>query len=223
MQRDVEYRARVTAPKRVKFLGVGERELRVTASDATPDRMGDILEPAGCILDDYRRNPIVLAQHDGTQPIARCASISKDTFAVSALIKFPPAGVSALSDEYLALAKAGVLGAVSVGFLPVSRKPLPGGGWRFTEWELLELSVVSVPANPSALITERSFADHRRARDLARAHAMAQRIQRQHTVARSDPEDWTRAVAERLQREADERLARARQVCDAIRLSTPAW
>jgi hypothetical protein len=44
-----------------KFLStVGERQIRVIASDATPDRMGDVLEPGGCQLDDFRRNPIML-------------------------------------------------------------------------------------------------------------------------------------------------------------------
>jgi hypothetical protein len=53
-----------------KFLStVGERQIRVIASDATPDRMGDILEPGGCQLDEFRRNPIMLAQHSPDQPI----------------------------------------------------------------------------------------------------------------------------------------------------------
>jgi hypothetical protein len=44
-------------------------------SDATPDRMGDVLEPGGCQLDDFRRNPIMLAQHDANQPIGSWPSI----------------------------------------------------------------------------------------------------------------------------------------------------
>jgi HK97 family phage prohead protease len=175
---DGRYPARITPPRLVKFLGVGERQIRVIASDATPDRFGDILDPLGCQLANFRRNPIVLAQHDADQPIAKCASITADASAVSALIEFPPAGVNALSDQYLALAKAGVLGAVSVGFMPLERKPLQGtGGWRDTSYELLELSLVSVPANPSALITERSIAAPRsRADDIERARRIRIRV-----------------------------------------------
>ncbi|MBV8488547.1 MAG: hypothetical protein JO161_09740, partial [Planctomycetaceae bacterium] len=37
-------------------------------------------------------------------------------------------------------------------------EPLRNGrGLRFTDWELVELSLVSVPANPSALVTQRSL------------------------------------------------------------------
>jgi hypothetical protein len=42
---------RAVAGHVTKFLStVGERQIRVIASDATPDRMGDILEPGGCQL-----------------------------------------------------------------------------------------------------------------------------------------------------------------------------
>ena len=169
---------RTTSPVTTKFLGgVGERQVRVVASDATPDRMGDVLDPNGCDLRNYYKNPIVLAQHDSNQPIGRCSDIAVRGGQVVATIEFPPAGTSDRSDEYLALLKAGILGAVSVGFLPVAYKPRQAGGFLFTEWEMLELSVVSVPANPSALVTERSFGGtNRRAADLARAASIAARI-----------------------------------------------
>jgi HK97 family phage prohead protease len=147
---------RHSAPRIVKFLGVNERQIRVIASDATPDRMGDVLEPRGVQLGNFKKNPIVLAQHDSSQPIAKCASIGVEGNAVVALIEFPPAGVSDRSDEYLRLMKSGIIQAVSVGFLPLEWEPIRGAGLRFTSWELLELSCVSVPANPSALVTERS-------------------------------------------------------------------
>jgi HK97 family phage prohead protease len=172
--------ARTTAPRRVKFLGgVSDRQVRVVASDGTTDRMGDILDPAGCQLANFRRNPIVLAQHNSEEPIARCPSITANDVQVTALIEFPAAGVNVRSDEYLALLKSGVLGAVSVGFLPLARSPLQGGGWRYTAWELLELSVVSIPANANALVQERSLVTNlgarRVARDLARAAVIAAR------------------------------------------------
>jgi hypothetical protein len=69
-----------------KFLStVGERQIRVIASDATPDRMGDVLEPGGCQLDDFRRNPIMLAQHNGDQPIGSWPSIQVNSGRLEAL------------------------------------------------------------------------------------------------------------------------------------------
>jgi hypothetical protein len=52
---------------------------------------------------------------------------------LEALGEFAPEGVSELADEYCRLAKAGILRAVSVGFLPISYEPLRGGGLRFHE------------------------------------------------------------------------------------------
>src|SRR5260221_688151 len=44
----------------VKFLGtLGERQIRVVASDDSTDRVGDVLVPEGCSLAAYRRNPVV--------------------------------------------------------------------------------------------------------------------------------------------------------------------
>jgi HK97 family phage prohead protease len=141
-----------------KFLStVGERQIRVIASDATPDRMGNILEPTGCQLDEFRRNPIILAQHNPEQPIGVWPQIEIRNGRLKALGEFAPEGVSELTDEYCALAKAGVINAVSVGFISLAREPLREGGWRFMQLELIELSLVSVPANPNALIVERSL------------------------------------------------------------------
>jgi phage head maturation protease len=53
--------------------------------------------------------------------------------------------------------RSGVVSAVSVGFLPIQATPLPKGGSRFTKWELLEVSFVSVPCNPNAIVTARSL------------------------------------------------------------------
>jgi HK97 family phage prohead protease len=124
--------------------------------------MGDILEPGGCQLDGFRRNPIMLAQHDSNQPIGSWPSIQVNGGRLEALGEFAPEGVNAVSDEYCRLAKAGILRAVSVGFLPISYEPLRGGGLRFTKWDLVELSLVSVPANPNALVIERGWDGQRK-------------------------------------------------------------
>jgi len=141
-----------------KFLStVTDRQIMVIASDGSLDRAGDILEPYGAQLDNYRRNPIILAQHDIDQPIGRCRNIRVENGAVQALVEFPALGISELADQYCRLYKAGVMNAVSVGFIPLEWQPLRGGGRRFTRWELLELSLVSVPANANALVMERAY------------------------------------------------------------------
>lgn len=69
---------------------------------------------------------------------------------------FAAEGASPKADEWCALVKGGVVNAVSIGFNPTKAEPIIGGGWRFLEWELLEVSLVTVPANSSALVVERS-------------------------------------------------------------------
>ena len=137
---------------------LGDRQIRVVASTAARDRVKDIMVAAGCDLSNYARNPIVLAQHDPDHPIGT-AKVSIVGDRVEALIEFAPLGASRKADEYCALAKAGVIGTVSVGFNPNKVEPIKGGGNRIETWELLELSLVSVPCNPEAVVTQRSLAN----------------------------------------------------------------
>ena len=134
---------------------LGERQILVVASDPTLDRTQDVMNPAGCVLDNYRQNPIVLASHDPTQPIGN-AVVTIANGRVEALIDFAAAGISAKADEYCGLCKTGVIRAVSVGFDPIDFKPNKAGGYDYEKWELMEISPVAVPANPSARIIARA-------------------------------------------------------------------
>jgi HK97 family phage prohead protease len=189
MQRSAAMRQTAAAPRRFKFFGVGERQVRVIVSDATPDRCGDVIEPGGIRLANFRLNPVVLREHDVNAPIARCTEIGLQNGIqggdqLMALVEFPPAGTSKRGDETLALLKAGVLSAVSIGFLVIKGEPIPGG-FRYFDTEMLEFSVVSIPANPAALVVERAWrgVEHRVthgtgnvAVQLARARKIAARV-----------------------------------------------
>ena len=71
MQSKTAIKRRTSTVGAVKFLStVGDRQIKVIASDGTLDRMGDVLVPSGAQLDRYRANPVVLAQHDAASPIA---------------------------------------------------------------------------------------------------------------------------------------------------------
>ncbi|WP_342360789.1 HK97 family phage prohead protease [Terrarubrum flagellatum] len=152
--------------------GLGDRQIKVIASTATPDRVGDIMKAEGADLANFRRNPIVLANHDPTKPIGTASCEVKDG-RVEALITFAPAGISEKADEYCGLTKSGVLQSVSVGFRPIDAAPRKGGGLTFNKWELVELSVVSIPANPEALVVGRSLNDARARRRAVDVLALA--------------------------------------------------
>ncbi len=138
---------------------VGERQVRVICSTAEVDRAGDVVVQAGIDLSAYRRNPVVLWNHDPEQPIARALEIGLVDGRLQALVQFPPEGVSARADEVHGLVKAGVVNATSVGFMPLDAEPLdkakPYRGQRFLKSELMEFSFVSVPANRGAVVVAR--------------------------------------------------------------------
>jgi HK97 family phage prohead protease len=147
--------------------GLGARQVRAIASDASVDRDNDVLDPAGCDLSGYAG--IVLACHDQTEPVGK-AAITRTRTAIEALITFARLGASRKADEFCALCKDGVLTGVSVGFRP-TEPPQPRGGGRgylFKAWELLEISLVAVPSNPNAVVLERAYAKDGRV--LAGAH-----------------------------------------------------
>lgn len=138
-----------------KASGLGPRQIRVIASTETTDRYGDIMDMKGANLSAFRSNPVILANHDPAKPIGN-ADVSIVGNTLRALISFAPKGASPTADEWCALAKEGVINACSIGFVPTKSEPIKGGGLRFLVWELMEISLVSVPANAEALVVERS-------------------------------------------------------------------
>ena len=77
-------------------------------------------------------------------------------------LELAPEGTSARIDEIRKLIEAGILRTVSVGFRPLETKPrksLDGmfAGEIFVRQELVETSLVSVPANPNALAILKSL------------------------------------------------------------------
>jgi HK97 family phage prohead protease len=129
------------------------------ASDATEDRMGDIIDPKGWELSTYQANPVVLFGHKHDEPIGRASAVTVKGGKLYADIEFMPEEVSAFAAKIGRMVKAGFIKAVSVGFRALDAKPneKSPGGLIFTKSELLEISVVSVPANPSALAVAKAF------------------------------------------------------------------
>jgi HK97 family phage prohead protease len=154
-----------------KPVSEGKRTLRFIASDETPDRMGDIIQVSGWNLSSYKQNPVVLWGHDSSTvpPIGRATNVRRGRKpngepALFANIEFAPEEAHPFAETVYQLAKRGFLNAVSVGFLPRKTKEvseqerqalgMPAYGQVYSEADLLEISVVSVPANPSALVSQ---------------------------------------------------------------------
>lgn len=141
--------------------GLGDDEVEIVMSTGFIARDGHILVPEGADLDDYRRNPIFLWQHDPKTPVGTAPEVAVDGNAIRARVKFATLGISHEADKIRGLVKDGVINAVSVGFDPIEGEPIdpkrPRGGQRFSKWKLLECSFVSVPADTGAVVTAREL------------------------------------------------------------------
>lgn len=118
------------------------------------DRYGTIIVPSGIDYQAYLNNPIVLAQHDSDQwPIGRCLNFAMNGENLEATIQ-----IECITEEGKKLNKlinAGFVKAVSVGIIPNEYEDKTIDGQKvtvYTQSELVEFSVVSVPANRQALL-----------------------------------------------------------------------
>jgi hypothetical protein len=142
----------------------GSRRVRFVASDETADRYGDIIRASGWQLDNFRKNPVLLFAHQSRNPpIGRVDPIAVEGTRLIAHAEFMPEGMSDFADSIWKMVEADYLNAVSVGFIPLAPpNPIFDAdrhitGFEYVGQELLELSVVPVPANPAALQLAKSL------------------------------------------------------------------
>jgi HK97 family phage major capsid protein/HK97 family phage prohead protease len=130
--------------------------LEFVMSDGSVDRVGDVVEPDGWRLDNFHKNPIALFAHDPRLPIGKWHDVGVRKGRLTGRLELMPAETD-LQRQIQTAVNAGVLRAVSVGFHSDNVEPLKSGGVRFIESELVECSLVSVPANPNALAIAKSL------------------------------------------------------------------
>lgn len=131
-------------------------------SDESVDRMGDVIQSDGWDTEAFKRNPIALFNHMSSFPIGTWANIRVEDKALRGKLQLAPKGTSDRIDEIRKLIDAGILKAVSVGFIDhqSEQRKSDDGKWagsRYLKQELIETSLVSVPANPNALAIAKSL------------------------------------------------------------------
>jgi HK97 family phage prohead protease/HK97 family phage major capsid protein len=140
----------------VKAIDEVQRSIVGVASTPTPDRVGDILEPLGA---SFAKEIPLLLYHDGQRPVG-IARLKKTPDGITFTATLPEILEPGTLRERVAEAwqslQAKLIRGVSVGFrvLEDGVELLRTGGIRFLKFEILELSLVSVPANVEATITE---------------------------------------------------------------------
>ena len=126
-------------------------------SDGSLDRMGDVIDPGGWQLDQIKSDPPVLFNHNRDQIVGRWTNIRVKEGKLIGRIVWAKSDKWPMGSYIRDLVREGILRTVSVGFQPTAKQPLTKeasqqhGPWRFTRSQLLECSLVSVPANPNAL------------------------------------------------------------------------
>lgn len=138
----------------IKAVKEDERVIEGIATTPSPDRVGDIVDPMGA---EFKLPMPLLWQHRASEPIGEVffAKPNKNGIPFKARVaKLEEAGtLKDRLDEAWQSIKLGLVRAVSIGFSIKAYEILKDGGWRINEWEWLELSAVTIPAQAEATIT----------------------------------------------------------------------
>ena len=129
---------------------------------ATTDRIDrdmEILDPDGMQWDQFKENNVLLYVHDAySLPVGNVVNLRREKTESKNGWTFEPEwfpeGLDEQADKVRKLVELGRLKCFSVRFIPVEVEDLEyekAGAYRkYTKWELLEISVVPIPANPDA-------------------------------------------------------------------------
>lgn len=137
----------------VKAVDAERRVIAGVATTPEPDRVGDIIEPLGVSF----KNPLpLLLYHDSRKPVGFTTfkKPTKDGIAFEASIPTidEPGTLKDRIDEAWQSVKSGLVSGVSIGFRAIETAFMNDGGMHFLKTEVVELSLVTVPANASATI-----------------------------------------------------------------------
>ena len=144
---------------KIKVLDQANRIIEMIGSTEDTDRAGDSMKMNGVQLGNYLKNPVILANHcygcdEKPTVIGRALDVRIDGTQLIFKIQFAETGNA---KDWFYLYANGFMNASSIGFNPIKYEPNDNGGYDYTEWELLELSLVAVPCNPNAV--QRAFAE----------------------------------------------------------------
>jgi HK97 family phage prohead protease len=129
------------------------------ANSTTKDRVGDVIKQEAWSqkgLTNYLKNPIVLAFHDHSRPIGKVVDYTVDERGLRIRAR-----ISKAAGDISTLIKDGILSAFSVGFqVKDADYDKEKETFFIKELELLEISVVSVPANADSIFSIKKAFDN---------------------------------------------------------------
>lgn len=144
----------------LEYKSIDDEVIEILASDETVDRDRDVIKAKGWQVDNWLKNGALLYGHDPSSPFNVIGSPVNAEVRGSKLyvqVRLAKAGTSATHDAIRSLIEQKILKGVSVGFKSDDYEPNEHGGRTFKSQELLELSVVPVPANANARMLLKGF------------------------------------------------------------------
>jgi HK97 family phage prohead protease len=145
----------------VKRIDEPRRTADFVASTADVDHSGDIVEQ-DWDFSAFAANPVAMFQHDHDElPIGLVTAYAVKNGQLECTIQFSTEDLNPDAEKVWRNVKAGVLRAVSVGFIPGDIRWEQRDGrdvYVFSKNKLLEISVVAIPCNPNALAKMKSKA-----------------------------------------------------------------
>jgi hypothetical protein len=157
------HRKRLTAT-----IGITDEDRRTvvaTINTADVDRDSEVVLPSGMNADNFLLNPVLLWMHNHNElPVGKCIAIDATDERIIAKFRFAdrpdkyPAGKEWQPDTLLSLYRQRVLNSFSIGFIPITTRAATDDDRRtygdcrrvIEDWQLLEVSCVTLPANPAA-------------------------------------------------------------------------
>lgn len=137
----------------VKSIDDDMRVIDGMSTTPTPDRVGDIVEPMGA---KFNLPLPLLWQHRSDTPVGHVEVAKATKDGISFRARFAkiaePGELKDSIDKAWQAVKAGLVRGVSIGFSALEHDFMKEGGVRFKQWEWLELSLVTIPANSEATI-----------------------------------------------------------------------
>lgn len=188
------------------------RTVTFIASDDTRDSAGTVLNQDNWDLSRFNKNGVIGYQHkvyggwddtDNPDNVIGKGNAYIEDKKLMVDITFEPAEINPLAEKIYQKIMFGSLRAVSVGFLPIGRGRFGEGDdsdtYYFAGQQLLEVSVVNIPANPNALKksleAESEYLEAERKRLLAEAQSEEPAPEREEEIRDDSSVDMTLTMA----------------------------
>lgn len=137
----------------IKAVDDDQRVISGIATTPEPDRVGDIVDPLGAKF----ANPVpLLWQHKHDSPVGTVEFEKPTKGGIKFKATLPNIAEAGALKDLVDMAwqavKAKLVRGVSIGFRALEYSFMDSGGIRYAETEIMELSLVTIPANASATI-----------------------------------------------------------------------